>query len=104
MRRQLQASDPAFRLGLNGRHLVRRKTQSLHFIEKGIRFLLRKSQVCRPDFQHLTLSAQPCHQPGGVLSGDDNEVHLRRLAFQQKTHYFMDFDILNGMKIVEDED
>ena len=89
---QLQTGDPAFGAGFQGGNIFRREIQPHHSVKKLGGFSRRKPQ----DRQHAVRSAGPGRgsRASGriwVFAGGDNQVHLRRLVFEQKGKGLVDW-------------
>ncbi len=81
-RGQLQAGDPAFGTGFQRGNLFGREVQPHYPIEKLRRFSGREPQVGGTQLGHLSSAAQAGQGQRRILTGGDDQVHLRRLVLQ----------------------
>ena len=103
-RGQLQAGDPAFGAGFQRGDVFRREVQAHHPVEKFGGFGGGETQVGGAQFGQLTPGAQPGQGEMRILTGGDDQVHLRRQVLEQKGEGLVDRLGLNQMVVVKDED
>jgi len=83
-RGQLQAGDPAFGAGFQGRDVFGREVEAHDLVEEIGSFGGGETQVGRTQLGHLPPAAQAGQWELRVLTGGDDQVHLGRLVFKQK--------------------
>ena len=83
-RGQLQAGNPAFGARFQGGDVFRREVEAHHLVEKSGGFGGGKAQVGGAQLGQLAAGAQPGQGQLGILTGGDDQVHLRRQVLEQK--------------------
>ena len=83
-RGQLQPGNPAFGAGFQGGDVFRREVEAHHLVEKSGGFGGGKAQVGGAQFGQLARGAQPGQGELRILTGGDDQVHLRRQVLEQK--------------------
>ena len=81
-RGQLQAGNPAFGAGFQCGDVFGREVEAHHPIEKLGGFGGRKPQIGRTQLGHLPPGAQAGEGQMWILTGGDDQVHLRRLVLE----------------------
>ena len=80
----MQAGNPTFGAILQRGDILRRQIQAHHPNEKVGGFGRREAQISGAQFGHLAPGAQAGQGQLRVLTGGDDQVHLRRLVLEQK--------------------
>ena len=101
---QLQAGNPAFGAGFQCGDVFCREVQSHHLVEKLGGFRRGKTQVDGAQLGQLAPGAEPGQGKLWILTGGDDQVHLRRQVLDQKGEGLVDRFGLNQVVVVKDED
>ena len=102
-RGQLQARDPTFGTSFQGGDVVRREVQAHHLVEKVGGLGRGEAKVGGAQFGQLASGAQSGEGQSRILTGGDDQVHLRRLVLDQEGQGVVDRLGVEDVVVVENE-